>query len=127
MKNFVQPGLTLTLTAPYDVAAGACALVGAIFGVAASAVVSGARGEFDTQGVFDLAKTTGAAWTEGAPIYWDNSGKKCTTTGTSNTLVGLALLDDVKGSMPASGDTVGRVKLLPGIGAALAAALAADA
>ena len=127
MKNYVQPGLTLTLTAPYDVAAGACALVGAIFGVAASAVVSGARGEFDTQGVFDLAKATGAAWTEGAAIYWDNTNKNCTITATSNTLVGYAVKDDVLGAMPGSGDTAGRVAVIPGIGAALAAALAADA
>ena len=35
MKNFVQPGSTITLTAPYAVASGDGLLVGAIFGVAA--------------------------------------------------------------------------------------------
>jgi predicted RecA/RadA family phage recombinase len=35
MKNFVQPGNTITLTAPYAVASGDGLLVGYIFGVAA--------------------------------------------------------------------------------------------
>ena len=35
MKNYVQPGNTITLTAPYDVASGDGLLVGSVFGVAA--------------------------------------------------------------------------------------------
>ena len=34
MKNYIQPGNTITLTAPYDVNSGDGLLVGAIFGVA---------------------------------------------------------------------------------------------
>ena len=54
MKNFIQHGKTVTLTAPYDRESGQGALVGSIFGVAAGDVLSGADGEFVLEGVFDL-------------------------------------------------------------------------
>ena len=38
MKNYVQPGNTITLTAPYTVASGDGLLVGSIFGIAAGAL-----------------------------------------------------------------------------------------
>ena len=41
MKNFVQPGNTITLTAPYAVTSGDGLLVGAIFGVAAGTAAIG--------------------------------------------------------------------------------------
>ncbi len=41
MKNFVQPGNTITLTAPYAVASGDGLLVGSIFGIAAGAAALG--------------------------------------------------------------------------------------
>lgn len=92
MQNYIQSGDTLTLTAPYDRTPGQGALVGSLFGVAHSAVVSGASGEFKTRGVFDLAKNSAEAWTVGAKIYWDNTAKVCTITATSNTLIGRAVL-----------------------------------
>lgn len=106
-SNYIQPGDTLTLTAPYTVAAGAGALVGTIFGVAKSDVTSGASGEFATEGVWSLAKATGTGWSAGDAIYWDNSAKKCTKTAAGNTLIGVALETE------ASGDTTGKVRLAP--------------
>ena len=41
MKNFVQPGNTITLTAPYAVASGDGLLVGSIFGVASGSAALG--------------------------------------------------------------------------------------
>ena len=106
MKNYIQPGDVVTLTAPYAVASGAGLLVGSIFGVAVTAAASAASVEAALTGVFDLAKTSGAAWTVGARIYWDDTTKSCTTTaGTTNKLVGVAVAD------AASGDVVGRVLL----------------
>ena len=105
MKNFIQPGGTLTLTAPYAVTSGQGALVGAIFGVAVKDVANGAAGEFVTEGVFSLAKAAGAAWTQGALLYWDNSNKNVTTTSSGNTKIGVA-------TAPAdSAATVGNVRL----------------
>jgi predicted RecA/RadA family phage recombinase len=106
MKNYVQEGDVLTLTAPYAVASGAGLQVGSIFGVATFAAANGASVEAATEGVFDLAKTGSQAWTQGAPIYWDNAGKLCTTTVGSNKLIGYAA------QAQQAADTVGRVVVM---------------
>ena len=91
MKNYIQPGNTVTLTAPYARNSGEGALVGATFGVAAGDVANGVDGEFALVGVFSLAKVSAQAWTQGAKVYWDNTAKNVTTTATSNTLIGVAV------------------------------------
>jgi predicted RecA/RadA family phage recombinase len=107
MKNFVQPGVNVTLAAPYDRLSGEGALIGSLFGVASVDVDSGDDAVFVTEGVFDLAKAASQAWTVGAKIYWDNTNKVCTTTSTSNTLIGVAIAAVGSGA----GETVGRVRL----------------
>lgn len=111
MKNYLQGDDRVTVTAPYAVASGAGCLVGSIFGVAAAAIASGAKGIVVLEGVFTLAKATGAAWTEGARVYWDDSAKNCTLTASTNKLIGVAILPPSGGAMPASGDTTGTVLL----------------
>ena len=105
MQNFVQPGQTVTLTAPAALASGEAFVVGAIFAVATDAAANGAEVEAARQGVFDLPKATGAAWVQGDRLYWDNTAKNVTKTATSNTFIGAAL------KAAASGDTIGRVLL----------------
>jgi predicted RecA/RadA family phage recombinase len=90
MTNYQQEGKSLTLVAPYDVASGAGFLVGSIFAVANFTALNGADVEGTTKGVFELAKVSAQAWTQGALIYWDNTAKNCTTTSTSNKLIGVA-------------------------------------
>jgi predicted RecA/RadA family phage recombinase len=108
-RSYVQPGDTLTLVAPYDVAAGAGFLVGTLFSVAAAAALSGAAVEGMTVGVHTgLAKIGSQAWTAGAAVYWDNTNKRLTTVASGNTLVGCAL--DAVGS-GAGETTAGRVRL----------------
>ena len=51
MKNYIQPGDMLTVTAPANVASGAGVLIGSIFGVAANAALSGASMEMAVEGV----------------------------------------------------------------------------
>lgn len=91
MKNFVQPGDVITLAAPYQVASGDGLLVGSIFGIATGNAENGAEVEAKLSGVFDLKKTSAQAWTAGALVYWDNTAKECTTTATSNKLIGTAI------------------------------------
>jgi predicted RecA/RadA family phage recombinase len=105
MKNYVQPGNVATVAAPYDVASGAGLKVGALFGVATVAALSGQALEAQLAGVFDLAKATGQAWSVGDKLYWDDTNKNCTTTASGNTLIGVALAAAV------SGATTGRVRL----------------
>lgn len=107
MKNYVQKGETLTLTAPYAVSSGGGALVGSVFGVAANDYGNGEEGEFQVAGVFDLTRETGAstAFSQGALIYWDNTNKRITKTVGTNKLIGVAV------RAAADGDATGRVRL----------------
>lgn len=107
MKNYVQPGNTITLTAPYAVASGEGLLVGSVFGVASGAAALGEIVEAALVGVFDLTKVGSQAWTVGARIYWDDTNKRCTTVSTDNTLIGVA----VEAVASGAGDTIGRVRL----------------
>jgi predicted RecA/RadA family phage recombinase len=107
VKNFVQPGNTITLTAPYAVASGDGLLVGSIFGIATGTAALGESIETALVGVFDITKVGSQAWTVGSKVYWDNASKRCTTVATDNTLIGAAT-EVVAGG---AGDTVGRVRL----------------
>ena len=104
MKNFVQQGENLTLTAPRTLTSGAGFLVGSIFAVASNAAANGAPVVGVTEGVFDLPKATGAI-TAGAKVYWDNTAFNVSTTATNNTLIGVAT------QAAASNDATARVKL----------------
>lgn len=106
MQNFVQPGKTLTLTAPRTLTSGQAALVGSIFGVACSDVASAAEGEFALEGVFDLPKATGITFSQGAAAYWSDAEYSMVAANSGNSyLVGAA----VKAAL--TGDTTVRVRL----------------
>lgn len=90
MKNYIQDGNVVTVTAAADVLSGGGHLVGSIFGMAQASAVSGDNVALVRTGVFEHAKTSAQAWTQGAKIYWDNSNKVFTTTASGNTLVGMA-------------------------------------
>jgi predicted RecA/RadA family phage recombinase len=105
MKNAVQNGEVLTLTAPYARTSGQGMLVGSIFAVCTADAGNGATVEAEVGGVFDLAKVSAQAWTVGALIYWDDSAKLTTTVSTSNKLVGIAT------AVAANPSSTGRVRL----------------
>ena len=107
MKNYVQSGHTITLTAPYAVASGDGLRVGSIFGVAAGDATSGATVEAALVGVFDLRKVASQVWAPGDKIYWDDDKKEATKTATSNTLVGVA----TEAAAGGAGNVIGRVRL----------------
>lgn len=109
MKNFIQDGDTLTVTAPYALSSGQGCLVGSIFGVACSDALISTEVEIKTGGVFDLVKAGTQAWTVGARIYWDDTAKNCTTNAAAgaNKLIGVAVAAVGSGA----GETIGRVRL----------------
>ncbi|MFW8636627.1 DUF2190 family protein [Cribrihabitans pelagius] len=107
MKNYVQPGNTITLTAPYAVTSGDGLLVGSIFGIASADATLNDPVEAALVGVFDLTKVGSQAWAVGAKVYWDDTNKRTTSVATSNTLIGVAT-EAVAGG---AGDTIGRVRL----------------
>jgi len=92
MKNWICQGNQLTLTAPYALTSGQGALIGAaLFGVAAADIANGASGPFHLVGCFALTKKAGDTPAQGAKLYWDNTNKYVTTTATSNTYIGAAI------------------------------------
>ena len=105
MKNYLQLGDNITLPAPYAVASGAGALIGAIFGVASTDAAQGEDVSFVRVGVFTLPKAAGAAWAVGQKLYWDNTAKNVTATVGSNTPIGAAA------AAAQSADTSGNVLL----------------
>jgi len=91
MKNYVQEGKTLTVTAPAAVVSGQFVTVGAIRGVVAYDAAQGEPVELATEGVFTLPKVAAEDIAVGDLLYWN--GSACTkTAGTgSKPLVGVAV------------------------------------
>lgn len=105
-RTFVQPGETITVTAPYDVASGAGVLVGLVFGVALFAATAGSPVEIRRLNVWDIAKAPGQAWVAWTTkLYWDNTARVVTSTVGSNTPIGVAAQSQ------ASADVIGRIML----------------
>lgn len=104
-QNYIQEGDGLKLTAPYAVSSGGGMLVGSLFSVASKMLASGESGTCFTEGCWELTKNSAEAWTVGQKIYWDDTNKVCTTTATSNTLIGCAI------EPAANPSDIGRVRL----------------
>jgi len=104
MKNFVQDGRVISVTAPYNLASGGGCRIGGIFGVSNGTYLSGNVAQIHTQGVFDIVKATGAV-TAGDDIYWDNTNKVVTTVAAGNKRIGVAI------AAALSGDASARVLL----------------
>src|SRR3974377_478032 len=79
MKNFVQEGDVLTVTAAAIIAGGGGVIVGALAGIACTDAAIGDNVEVNMEGVYVLPKAAGAI-TQGAKLYWDATNKVVTTT-----------------------------------------------
>lgn len=92
MRNFVQEGDTLTLTPAAAVASGVGYLFGAaLFGVAANDVAANKAGEFITEGVVTIGKTSALAISVGDRVFWDATNKVVNKTSTAQQCVGVAV------------------------------------
>ena len=92
MKNFVQEGDTLTLTPNAAVASGVGFLFGtSLFGVATNDVAANTAGEFLTEGVVEIEKTSALAIAVGDRLYWDATHKVVNKTATAQQCVGIAV------------------------------------
>ena len=73
MKNFIQPGDNLTVTAPVTgIASGTAILIGNLFGVAAVSAPPGGSFEISVEGDFDLPKAANVAFALGDKACWDS-------------------------------------------------------
>lgn len=92
MKNFTALGDTLTLTPAAAVASGVGYLFGAaIFGVATTDVAISTPGEFQTEGVVTIGKTSALAISVGDRLFWDATNKVVNKTSVAQQCVGVAV------------------------------------
>ena len=90
MKNFVQSGNTVTLTAPANVKSGEVVNVGSLIGIAAFDAAQNAEVEVSLTGVFELAAD--GPISQGEAVYWNSVSKKCSAADSPTTpLLGAAI------------------------------------
>lgn len=116
MKNFVQPGNVIEVpSAAAAVDSGQVVVIGAHIAIANHAAALGEPYNATLDGVFEVPKAAGSAWTLGLPLMWDASVSAFTVVGTP------ATGDVTSGGATAfvaaaSADTTGYVRLagIPG-------------
>jgi predicted RecA/RadA family phage recombinase len=113
--GWIQEGKRLPLFAPYDVAPQAGALIGDTFGVwsggdGKAVLALGEEGIFELEGVWRLAKATGAGTggAQGTKAYWITGTKLVTAVASTNKLIGAFF------SACADGDAIASVRLNSG-------------
>ena len=108
MRSFVQDGKTLDFTTAGAVANGEVLEFTNAIGIAmAAATGAGQVIPVAMEGVYELAKETGVAFTVGQKLYWDAANNRVDATNT-NIACGLAW------RAQAAGDTVCLVKINAG-------------
>ena len=85
--NFIQPGDTITLTAPAGgVVSGNGYVIGSLFVVALTTAAAGAQFEGRTTGVWELPKADAASgkdFAAGETVFWSTAHKADKTAATS--------------------------------------------
>lgn len=108
MKNRISSGDTMTFTAPGGgVISGTPVLIGSLLVVPVTTAAATVQFAGAITGVFTLAKTAGAAWTEGQVLYWDSAASSFATAPSAT-----ARRAGVAAAAALSGDTTGAVRLL---------------
>ena len=114
--KFKQPGDILDWTngTGSDVASGDIVGLGDTIAVAINDIPQTETGAVGVEGVFEVAKKSGTAWSAGDKLDWDTSAGEFHKglTGATGDIKGCA----VAAASAASGDTTAWVKLTPGAG-----------
>jgi predicted RecA/RadA family phage recombinase len=92
MKAYIQPGKSITVTAPAGgVLSGQGILIGTLFGIAQYDAVEGAEVEILTEGVVEIPKTSALQIDVGDRLFWDATNKVVNKTATAQVCVGVAV------------------------------------
>lgn len=94
MKNHVQEGDYIEITAGSNIASGDLVQFGNLHGVAVTDIANGEKGNICLEGVFTLPKLTGAAGdacTAGGPVYFSSGSVSGSDSSGSRKLVGHSL------------------------------------
>ncbi|SHN45923.1 DUF2190 family protein [Chitinophaga sp. CF418] len=105
-QNYIQPGNVIPIVAPAGgYVTEQVVKSGSIVGIALGSAPQDSICEVALEGVWQVAKATGAAWVPGDKLYWDAAALNFTKTATSNTAAGYAF------ASAATGDTTGQILL----------------
>lgn len=94
MKNFVQPGQSIDVTATAEIKGGDVVVVQDMIGVAFNDAAVGQKLAISTVGVYELTKKTGAgkSFAAGKLVYFDVAGKACdVAAGSGIVKIGVAI------------------------------------
>lgn len=106
MKNFIQTGDLIEVTAPSGgITSGQGMVHGNLFGVAATDAAEGEAVNIATRGVYELAKRTTATFTAGTVVSYDMPNRRCDAPGSGFYPIGVAT------ESAGNGATVVRVRL----------------
>ncbi|UVO34683.1 DUF2190 family protein [Bradyrhizobium arachidis] len=93
MRNQYQiHGDHIDVSLPYNCNPGDGALIGSMFGVCANGGSTADDDVLIVKGCFTLTKRSLESWSVGDNVFWDNTSRYVTTTVTSNTLIGVAIV-----------------------------------
>lgn len=91
MKNYLQPGNSITVPAPAGGAvSGKPAAMGSLRGFYASSAPEGAPVAVNRAGVFDVVKAAGEAWAIGDKLHYNAANGNFTKTATDAVVFGFA-------------------------------------
>lgn len=109
MKNYIQEGKTLELTAPAGgVVSGVGYMVGGLFAVASTTEAAAEKFSGCVMGVFEMPKeSTTAAFAEGETCFWDDTAKQFNETAVGRFPSAICV------AAAGATDTTVRVKILP--------------
>lgn len=92
MKNFIQPGRSVTVPAPSGgTVSGKLCVIGSLIGIASTTQAEGEPVTLETEGVFEYAKTSALAIAVGDKVYFVSADNALNKTASGNTLVGIAV------------------------------------
>jgi predicted RecA/RadA family phage recombinase len=103
--TFIQEGHYIDHTPVSALASGDVVVQGDLVGVTVRPLAAGEVGSIAVDGVFDLTKNTGVAFTVGTILYWDDTNNVVTTTSAGNKSIGKVV------RAAASADTTVRMRL----------------
>ena len=90
MKNFIQPGKSFTVPATADTNSSDPVVMGSLKGIAANTAKAGEDLTINREGVYEVTKDSGAAWSIGDKVYLKDGTTTFSKTATGNVLFGFA-------------------------------------
>ena len=91
MKNYVQKGENITVTAAAAASSGDIVKIGSLIGIAAGDAANGDDLDLVTTGVFELPKVSTDALAVGDTVYFKSADGNVTSTASGNTKMGVAV------------------------------------